>query len=331
MSVDPKIYKAVLSGYLERSRQRDTLLAKRREEIYAVIPRAAEIDSDLKNTLMNVARAAFNIGSDPAPHIAALKDRNLSLLKERGELLKAAGFSADYLNPGPACKKCDDTGFVGSSPCSCFLERCAKEQSRELSFILDTQGQTFDNFRWDFYSAAPNGDTGISPRDNMESIYDEACEYARNFGRHSVNLLFCGAPGLGKTFLSSCIAREVAARGFSVVYDTAISVLSTLEREKFSAGDEETRAHAKRYFVCDLLLLDDLGTEMSTSFTSSAVYHLVNTRMMAKKPMIINTNLTPQDMRARYSPQLNSRLLGEFQLRFFFGEDIRRLKKNDEY
>ena len=158
-------------------------------------------------------------------------------------------------------------------------------------------------------------------------------EYARKFGANSMNLFFVGEPGLGKTFLSACIARVVAESGNSVVYDMASSVFAKFEDAKFARNDDtaearaEVRAEIKRYLECDLLILDDLGTEMTTAFTVSALYELINTRLVAGKKTIISSNLPLQELQRRYSKQIMSRLEGDYEVLTSAGDDIRKKRK----
>ena len=187
--------------------------------------------------------------------------------------------------------------------------------------------QNFSKFDMSFYSTRPDGRSGISPRENMEYNLGECKTYAAKFSKDSPNLLLFGSTGLGKTFLSTCIAEAVSARGFSVAYDTAINIVAAYETIKFGSGDGEAAAErAARYERADLLIIDDMGTEMGTAFTVSALYNLINNRLMAKRPMIINTNLLPETLSEKYSPAVASRLLGEFLPLRFFGDDIRLLK-----
>ena len=160
----------------------------------------------------------------------------------------------------------------------------------------------------------------------MEKTFNTCRKYAYTFTERSGNLLFSGDTGLGKTFLSACIARTVADRGYSVVYESAGHLFAKMEQAKFD-GDEEAREEIKKYGACDLLIIDDLGTEMPGQFVTSALYNLVNDRLLAGKPMIISTNLNSEDLGKRYSPQIASRLRGSFTRVAFLGEDI-RVKKN---
>ena len=197
--------------------------------------------------------------------------------------------------------------------------------------MLDLGGQSFETFSLSWYSDTYDPALGISPRKNMARILEICRSYAETFSQDSGSLLLTGDPGLGKTFLSAAIAREVGGKGYSVVYDTAAHVFEQFEAQKFSREeDEETSADVERVLQCDLLILDDLGTEMVTAFVQSALYRIVNTRLMEKKSTILNTNLTPGELGRRYSPQIASRIEGEYQILPFLGEDIRKLKRRRE-
>ena len=194
--------------------------------------------------------------------------------------------------------------------------------------MLDLGGQSFDAFSLEWYSEEGSPELGISPRENMDWIYRTCRRYAASFGPGSGSLLFTGDPGLGKTFLSAAIAREVSAEGFSVVYDTAAHVFDRFEARKFGREEgEAVEADVDRVLDCDLLILDDLGTEMTTPFVQSALYTIVNGRLLNRQPSILSTNLKLEELARRYGAQTASRLEGEYQVLPFFGEDIRKLKR----
>lgn len=310
---------------LEAQRKaREEAQERLRSEIYAKLPRVAAIDRELRRTITQIIAASLRDGSDPVPAIGVIRDKNLSLQAEKAALLTEHGYPADALDDKPACPKCSDTGWVGANMCACLKALCTEEQIRELSKLLDLGEQSFDSFSLDYYSPLPWPGESLSPRENMEFIFDVCSSYARKFGRfYFRNLFLTGAPGLGKTFLSACIARTVSESGFSVVYDTAISIFAKLENDKFRP-DEETAAEVRRCEGCDLLILDDLGTEMTTSFVQSALYQLVNGRMIAGRSTIISTNLAPEELGQRYGAAILSRIEGGYEILPFFGEDIRR-------
>ena len=217
--------------------------------------------------------------------------------------------------------------------CTCLRQLCTEEQIRELSKLLDLGGQSFETFNLDYYSPLPPEGGGKSPRERMRSIFQICRLYANTFPEFRyANLFLTGAPGLGKTFLSACIARTVSERGYSVVYDTAVNIFARFEEQKFARdrqGAEDARDETRRYLHCDLLILDDLGSEMTTPFVQSALYTLLNTRLTARRGTVISSNLSIPEIYRRYSPQTASRLEGEYQVLFFQGDDIRLLRKRE--
>ena len=296
----------------------------RLKDAYTRFPRLQEIDRELQMTMAQLVTAALRHGEDPSQAIARIREKNLALQREREWLLEAGEFEEGCLENTPVCAKCGGSGYVGSQMCSCLRELCRQEQKKELTSLLGTGRETFDTFRLDVYPDAYDSKLGASPRQLMKSNFNICRKYAQSFGPGSGSLLFSGATGLGKTFLSACIARQVADRGFSVVYETAIRLFSDFEAEKFGASQEENRGKSRKYLECDLLIIDDLGTEMTTQFTTSVLYHLLNTRMMENRSTIISTNLADTEIENRYSPQIASRIIGTFRLVQFAGEDIRR-------
>lgn len=293
-------------------------------EAYAKVPRIREIDVQLRRTMAMAAQAAFLQGSDGRTEMDKVREANLQLQRERAELA-AEYFEEGYLDDSPVCDRCGGSGYLGTQMCECLAELCRQEQKKEIS-ILSGGKEHFAQFRLDYYPDRIDPILGVNIRSVMEKTFQSCKRYALTFSERSGNLLFSGDTGLGKTFLSACIARTVAERGYSVVYESAGNLFTKLERAKFS-NDEAARAEVKKYSDCDLLIIDDLGTEMPGQFTTAALYSLVNERLLTGKPMIISTNLNVEDFSRRYSPQIASRLRGSFQRQTFLGEDI-RVKKN---
>lgn len=293
-----------------------------RKTAYEQYPRLQEIDQELQLTMAQLMANALRHGEDPTDAIAEIRDRNLSLQREREWIIEAAEFDEGYLDDSPICSKCGGTGYVGSRMCSCLRELCRQEQKKALTSLFGSGRETFDNFRLDYYPDEYDANLGTSPRKLMQSNFNICRKYARNFSMAAGNLLFSGATGLGKTFLSACIARQVADGEHSVMYETAIRIFEKFEAEKF--GNDSCRGLSKPYLDCDLLIIDDLGTEMKTQFNTSALYYIVNTRMMENRPTIISTNLQPEAIEKRYSPQIASRIAGTYRLIKFVGQDIRR-------
>ena len=300
---------------------------RRRQEVYSALPEVENLDHQIRLTMAEVMSQSFRQGEDPSAAISEIRERNLSLQRRRETLLRQAGYAPEYLDDGPLCRKCGDSGFHGEKMCDCMVQFCREEQRKELTSLL-TDDATFDDFSLDYYSTAPDQARGRSSRQVMELIYGVCVNYASHFDpKETGNLLFIGDPGLGKTFLSACIAREVVDRGYSVVYDTAIHLFSCMEKQKFGGAAEEDLRMVERMQLCDLLILDDLGTEMTNPFVISALYTIVNGRILSGKPSIISTNLSQQQLSQRYSPQVVSRLEGDYDVLNFVGNDIRKLKK----
>lgn len=292
-------------------------------EAYKKVPRIREIDMQLRRTMVQAAQAAFLSGTDGRELLEQARLQNLDLQQERA-LLVFENFEEGYLDETPICENCGGSGYVGSSMCECLAELCRQEQKKEVS-VLSGSKETFNQFRLDYYPDRIDPQFGASPRTVMEKNFQKCRRYAANFSTNSENLLFVGGTGLGKTFLSACIARTVADRGYSVVYETSAHLFAKLEQARFN-GNEENRREAEKFTSCDLLILDDLGTEMAGQFVTAALYSLLNDRLLSCKPMVISTNLNVEEMSRRYSPQIASRLHGGFSRLTFVGEDIRVLK-----
>ena len=293
------------------------------ETIYTRLPRLREIDRAMRQSVSKAVSAAFRRGSDPTEAIRAIKEENLALQREREWILEANDLDEAALEPSVICPKCGGSGYTGAVMCECLQELCRQEQKKELSSLLGGK-ESFDAFRLEYYPGEIDPSFGVSPRQLMQLNFQECRRYAREFSRRSPSLLFTGGPGLGKTYLSACIARTVADSGFSVVYDTAGKLFSDFEAVKFG-GDRSDLTN--KYLQCDLLIMDDLGTEMTTQFTQSVLYQVINTRLMENKPVILSTNLNDEGLRQRYTPSIVSRLLGAYQVFQFLGRDIRQLRR----
>lgn len=321
LSYEPQVLQAAARRLTDRRQRREQEYARRREQVYQRLPRVKAIDHQLRQTVVLAATAALRSGEDPAPAIRAIGEKNLALQRERTDLLRQNGYPENYLTESPSCPKCRDTGWVGASMCSCLKILCTEEQNKLLSSLLDLQGQSFDSFRLDYYGPAYS-----SERIQMQGIYSICQKYAVEFGTYPFrNLLLTGTPGVGKTFLSACIAGTVSAAGYSVVYDSAIHIFAQFDAERFSR-DPEAQQSTRRYLNCDLLILDDLGSELLSPLVQTSLYQIINSRLVSNRATVISTNLSLQEISARYSQQSASRLRGEYQLLKFQGPDIRQLK-----
>ena len=319
---------------VRRARQRlETAKADRESEnlrhleaAYARVPRLKQIDWELRQSMALAAQSIFASGEDVTTAMAQVRQANQALQEERKALI-AAHFEEGYLDDAPICEKCGGNGYVGSQMCECLAELCRQEQKKELT-LLSGGKESFSQFRLDYYSDVVDPRYRASPRAMMEKTLRTCRAYVSEFGEKGENLLFSGNPGLGKTFLSACIARAVADRGFSVVYETASHMFSQMERARFS-GDGDACRETEKYAQCDLMIIDDLGTEMGNQFTTTALYSIINDRLLKRKATIISTNINPDELEKYYSGPIASRLLGDYKTIAFVGEDIRRMKSRE--
>ena len=299
----------------------------RLQQAYQTVPQLKEIDMQLRRSMVYAAQAAFTQSGDAQSIMEEAKNANLALQKQRKALLDAH-FEPGWLEQDGLCPHCGGSGYIGSHLCQCLDALCRQEQKREVS-LLSCGLSSFDDFRLDYYPDRIIPGTDINMRAVMAKTLDICKAYARNFPAEHSNLLFSGDTGLGKTFLSACIASAVTDQGHCVTYESAPRLFAMLEKARFAADPEQrsqAEAYCGKYSTCDLLIIDDLGTELSGQFVTSALYSLINERLLSGKATIISTNLNNQALEERYSPQILSRLRGSFRRVTFVGDDIRILK-----
>lgn len=328
MSYDGKLL-ARARDELERLRGENAAEHERRQAlVYRRVPEIAELDAAMRSEMIMLARLTVSRVPDLKERLAALEKENLDMQARRAELLTTHGFSADYLDPIYSCPLCRDTGVLSDGDmCQCLKTQYNRAVTEELSSLLRHGNESFDKFKLDLYPAEFDAHYGVIPREAMGKVFEICRRFAENFPNVSSNLLLQGDTGLGKTYLSACIAREVSNKGLSVCYDSAAAALDAFEQQKFSRDSEQGQlaaARVKNMLECDLMILDDLGTEMNTPMALSALYTLINSRLVSGKKMIISTNCTDEELSRRYSPQICSRIFGEFVRLPFAGRDIRQ-------
>lgn len=299
--------------------EREAELLKR--ELHLKLPELAAIDKRLSGVGVDLMGVALDFGADKEARFAALRKENEELNKKRDELLVAAGYPADYTDVRYECEKCSDSGYVGIKMCDCMRNALvmAGYESSGIAELL--RSQTFDNFSLDYYKQSPEG------YKLMERILSYAKNYADGFkSGEAESIAMFGGTGLGKTHLSSAIAKTVIEKGNDVFYVTALGMVSDFEAEQFSNQHIARGELTDRYFDCDLLIIDDLGTEMANQFTVSCLYNLLNVRINRRAATILSTNLTQQELFKKYNDRITSRIMGEFRILPFTGKDIRMQK-----
>ncbi len=309
--------------YSRRQANAWRILDQRRQELFEKFPRLRQIDEETAACGAGQIRARL---AGEKPSTLQMTQTLKRLSDERKQILKKAGYPENYLEPPFSCPLCQDTGYIGQEKCRCFkkAEVSLLYSQSHLGKILETEN--FRNFSSDYYSEKIiNDSTGLSARQTAEKACKDAISFVRNFEKEFRNLFIYGESGVGKTFLSHCIAAELLEKGFSVLYFSAQELFrfmadQTFVRENASGSTEDILA-------CDLLIIDDLGTELTNSFVSSSLFLCVNERILRQKPTIISTNLKLDDFSAVYSERTFSRIAGNYQMIKLIGQDIRLQKK----
>ncbi len=327
MGYDKELYLTLEREYEQQRRDDAADLEARQAAVFAKVPELAEVDYAIKMTGVSISRLVLQKGATSAS-LAQLKAEQQKLRTRRKMLLLENGYPEDELAMRYRCEQCRDTGTVGTAPCECYRRRLislAYEASNLSGMLAD---QDFAHFDASLYDKVPEPGAAISPRQNIMEIYAACRRFVNTFTEPGNSLLFIGRPGVGKTFLSTCVAKEILKHGHSVIYETAYRIFSLLDEYKFKrTGDPALqKLQIDRLYDCDLLILDDLGAEFKTSYTSAALFDVINTRMMAGRKCILNTNLTLAELNSCYSERVVSRILGGYDILKFIGRDIRQMK-----
>lgn len=320
-------YDILIRAYNQKQLRNKHELDARIAKIYSQIPRIEEINREIATVSVAQAKELLN-GNEQA--LSKLKAQIADLSEERTILLLRHGYPEDYLTLPCECPDCHDTGYIGNEKCHCFRQAAIDMLYTQSNLKEILQTENFDTFSFDYYNnTEENAITGKTAYANMREIHTYCKQYVNQFGNNYENLLFYGGTGIGKTFLSNCIAKELLDHSFSVIYLTAIQLFDIFSQYTFENDDEESGTDDMLPFIldCDLLIIDDLGTELSNSFTNSKLFYCLNERFMRKKPVLISTNLTLDKINQIYSERIFSRLSSNFTLLKFYGEDIRIKKK----
>ncbi len=325
MGYNQENFKRIRAEYATKAFLAQEEAERRREELYAAIPAVRELDRRLSGFGLRIMESALHSGDTEAA-IASLREENQRIAAERGALLEKNGYPRDYTEPRYECSACRDTGYVGIKMCTCMRKKLvvAGMVSSGLSGLM--QKQSFENFSLDYYKASPKEYAVM--RENYERVKQYAGGFVIESDRLSPeSLLFLGGTGLGKTHLSTAVARTVIERGYDVYYNSAVGMISDFEFKRFGNGVAQSEVdNTARYTECDLLIIDDLGTEVVNQFTLSCLYHVLNTRLNLGKPTLISTNLSSAELRKTYNDRITSRLLGEYRVIPFVGVDVRKQK-----
>lgn len=313
-------YEEVLRKYMSKNLDAKNAAEARAQELRNKFPEIAEMDAVLNKTAIRIMTASME-GGDYQKKVKGILEEVAAINEARSAFLEENGYPGDYSDVKYECPICSDVGYVNGKMCTCLRKELAIAGYHSSGIYKLIQKESFDNFDFGYYSG--------EDRENIENIYNTARDFADGFSKKEMrNLLFIGGTGLGKTHLSTSIAKVVIDNGFDVVYETAQRVFKDYEDERFGRAQKNTEGEypSAKYEDCDLLIIDDLGAEMQSQFNSSALYGIINTRINSDKSTIISTNLTQGEMMDRYSDRITSRLLGNYDVCLFKGKDVRMQK-----
>ena len=319
-------YNKILREYDKRQLENRHELEERVKHIYSILPELKEIDDQIVSNSIQSAKLSL-MGDDQS--LNSLADRNLDLSMHKIEILTENGYPSNYLMPTYHCKDCKDTGYIENEKCYCFKQAIVDLLYSQSNIKGIMEQENFSTFRYDFYTDSYIEETtNLTPLANIKKVVSSCKEYIDTFDSTYSNLLLYGNAGVGKTFLANCIAKELLDRSHTVIYLTAFQLFDILEKNKFNKDQEKSEANEQFEYIldCDLLIIDDLGTELNNSFVTSQLYLCINERHLRKKSTIISTNLSWDNLNTNYSERIFSRLASNYRLLKIVGDDI-RIKK----
>ena len=323
MALSNMQYDEILREYDERQLQNKTLLEARTKEIYQKIPELLEIEHSIAEASVASARKLLSGDSNALDN---LKQQIAALRTRKETLLKKAGYPVNYLSPIYHCPDCKDSGYRDGKRCHCFTQKIL-DITYDQSNIKDILAyENFSNFSFKYYSNKQADANGLTPLLAAQKAYEHCQTFIKDFDHCFSNLLFYGDTGVGKTFLSNCIAKELLDSEHSVIYFTAFQLFDILSKGVFDKDKKALDIH-QNIFECDLLIIDDLGTELTNKFTCSQLFLCLNERILRKKATIISTNLNMAQLGELYSERTFSRILEHYHIIKMFGDDIRIKKR----
>ncbi len=326
MAFSDSQYDELMNIYYKNQIENRALENDRKKEIYDKIPRIQEIDNLIASSSINAVRSRLKQGTNAMEDV---QQQNGKLIAEKQQLLETNGYPVDYLQPVYTCPLCKDTGRVGNAYCSCFKQAAISLLYRQSTLDRILQTENFDHFDLSYYARENDGKHPFTPYENMNNILNKTKSFIETFDKEGGNLLFYGETGLGKTYLSNCIAKSLLDTRHTVLYQTAIHLFEdvcgdVIMKKNQNADSQETYRYL---YSCDLLIIDDLGTEFTNSFVSSELYDILNTRMREGKSTVISTNLNLQELTERYSDRITTRIFAEYKVFHFYGSNIRLAKR----
>lgn len=318
-------HRDIMFRYDQTRMQNQRTLDQRYETLFQEIPEMKQIQNNIMDLSLNRARQELLHPELSRQDQMAYQQKRQELLAQKTALLTEHGYPADYLDAIYDCQDCQDTGYIGNQPCHCLRHAITLELYKNSNLINILEEENFDTFEESYYNDSEIHDNlSLTPRENIRRVREVCQDFIKHFDDAYDNLIFYGPTGVGKTFLTHCIAKQLLDTSHTVLYLTSLQLFDILEKNKFSKEDASTSNEQISYMLqSDLLIIDDLGTELVNSFTASQLFYFIEERHIRQRSTIISTNLSFQELRDRYSERIFSRFTGYYNFLMIVGEDIR--------
>lgn len=325
MALSNSQYNAIMRVYNKRQFRNKRDQDERIREIYEKIPQVEALNDEIAASMAQAGRKKLQ-GDEEG--VKALKQEAEALKNQKLRYLERNGYPADYMQMRYHCPVCRDTGYVDGKKCRCFRQMEIEILYDQSNIREVLERENFDTLSMAYYDRERIDErSGRTVYEYMSMVIEECHRFVENFGKEKGSILFTGSTGCGKTFLSNCIARELIRQYYSVVYLTATDMFDVLSESRFSGRDEEEARDKAAYILdCDLLIIDDLGTELINTFTASQLFYCINERLNRKKGTIISTNLALNRMQDEFTERVTSRIMSQYKVLPLLGEDIRLLR-----
>lgn len=319
-------YRDIMFQYDQTRMRNQRLLDRRYEEVFQEIPTLENVQGQIRELSLTFARKGLFQTESSQEDETDYSARKSALLAKKAALLTEHGYPENYLQTIYTCPDCRDTGYQDNTPCHC-LKNAEIKALYESSNLMDVlEAENFDTFDDTYYDdTAVDDNLTLTARQNINKVKNVCLDFIKHFDDAYDNLIFYGSTGVGKTFLTHCIAKKLLDTSHTVLYLTSLQLFDILEKNKFHHEDDSSSNEQIAYMLhSDLLIIDDLGAELVNSFTSSQLYYFIEERHINKRPTIISTNLSFQELRERYSERIFSRFIGFYHFFLIIGDDIRQ-------